>query len=67
LRAWADAIAGWRRQHRLVFVYFDNDQKSAAPADARRLIEMLKPLGADRLRTRRIETGRSLSRRDARL
>ena len=36
LRAWADAIAGWRRQRRLVFVYFDNDQKSAAPADANR-------------------------------
>jgi len=25
-----------------VFVYFDNDQKSAAPADARRLMEALK-------------------------
>jgi len=25
-----------------VFVYFDNDQKSAAPLDARRLIEMLR-------------------------
>jgi len=42
LRAWARDIAGWRRQRRTVFVYFDNDQKSAAPADARRLMEMLK-------------------------
>jgi uncharacterized protein YecE (DUF72 family) len=25
-----------------VFVYFDNDQKSAAPADARRLLEILR-------------------------
>jgi len=25
-----------------VFVYFDNDQKSAAPSDARRLLEMLR-------------------------
>ena len=42
LRAWARDIAGWRGQRRTVFVYFDNDQKSAAPADARRLMEMLK-------------------------
>src|SRR5881275_132556 len=33
LRAWARDIAEWRRQRRTVFVYFDNDQKSAAPAD----------------------------------
>ena len=26
-----------------VFVYFDNDQKSAAPADARRLVELMRP------------------------
>jgi uncharacterized protein YecE (DUF72 family) len=67
LRAWADAIAGWRRQRRLVFVYFDNDQKSAAPADARRLMEMVKSIGADELRGRRGQTGQSISRRDARL
>jgi uncharacterized protein YecE (DUF72 family) len=42
LRAWARHIAEWRRQRRTVFVYFDNDQKSAAPADARRLMEALK-------------------------
>jgi uncharacterized protein YecE (DUF72 family) len=42
LRAWARAIAEWRRQRRAVFIYFDNDQKSAAPADARRLMHMLK-------------------------
>lgn len=42
LRAWARAIAEWRRQRRAVFIYFDNDQKSAAPADARRLMDMLK-------------------------
>jgi uncharacterized protein YecE (DUF72 family) len=42
LRAWAREIARWRRQRRTVFVYFDNDQKSAAPADARRLMELLK-------------------------
>ncbi len=42
LRTWARHIAGWRRQRRTVFVFFDNDQKSAAPKDARRLLEMLQ-------------------------
>jgi uncharacterized protein YecE (DUF72 family) len=41
LQRWADAIAAWKRQRREVFVYFDNDQKAAAPKDAQRLIEML--------------------------
>ena len=31
LRAWAHHIVKWQRQRRTVFVYFDNDQKSAAP------------------------------------
>jgi uncharacterized protein YecE (DUF72 family) len=43
LRLWARHIVKWRRQRRTVFVYFDNDQKSAAPSDARRLLEMLRP------------------------
>jgi uncharacterized protein YecE (DUF72 family) len=42
LRSWARRIARWREQRRPVFVYFDNDQKSAAPADARRLLDMLE-------------------------
>jgi uncharacterized protein YecE (DUF72 family) len=42
LRAWARDIRKWQRQRRTVFVYFDNDQKSAAPTDARRLMQMLK-------------------------
>jgi len=37
LRAWAKDVRNWRRQKREVFVYFDNDQKSAAPTDASRL------------------------------
>ncbi len=42
LRAWARDIEKWKRQRRTVFVYFDNDQKSAAPADAKRLMQFLK-------------------------
>jgi uncharacterized protein YecE (DUF72 family) len=41
LRAWARSIAQWRRQRREVYVYFDNDQKSAAPQDARRLMRLI--------------------------
>jgi uncharacterized protein YecE (DUF72 family) len=41
LQAWARAIEKWKRQRRVVYVYFDNDQKSAAPKDASRLMEIL--------------------------
>ena len=41
LRDWANRIGDWKSQGRDVFVYFDNDQKAAAPADARRLIKMV--------------------------
>jgi uncharacterized protein YecE (DUF72 family) len=41
LDRWADAIATWTRQKRDVLVYFDNDQKAAAPKDAQRLIRMV--------------------------
>lgn len=37
---WAKAIRGWRKD-REVFVYFDNDIKSAAPKDAEQLIGLL--------------------------
>jgi uncharacterized protein YecE (DUF72 family) len=42
LRDWARHIARWRRQRRQVYVYFDNDQKSAAPEDARRLLDLIR-------------------------
>ncbi|WP_022724352.1 DUF72 domain-containing protein [Rhodopseudomonas sp. B29] len=42
LREWAARIKGWRRQGVDVYVYFDNDQKSAAPLDALRLARMLE-------------------------
>jgi uncharacterized protein YecE (DUF72 family) len=41
LQDWATHIRSWTRQGCDVFVYFDNDQKSAAPADAAALIEAL--------------------------
>jgi uncharacterized protein YecE (DUF72 family) len=34
LEQWAKRITSWKKQGCDVFVYFDNDQKSAAPADA---------------------------------
>jgi uncharacterized protein YecE (DUF72 family) len=37
LAGWAKRIRSWKKQGCDVFVYFDNDQKSAAPADALRL------------------------------
>jgi uncharacterized protein YecE (DUF72 family) len=42
LRRWAQAIIRWQGEGRDVFVYFDNDQKAAAPADALRLIEAIR-------------------------
>jgi uncharacterized protein YecE (DUF72 family) len=41
LSEWARHIRSWKRQGCDVFVYFDNDQKSAAPADARALSELM--------------------------
>jgi uncharacterized protein YecE (DUF72 family) len=42
LRKWARRLIAWQREQRRVHVYFDNDQKSAAPHDARRLIHLLE-------------------------
>jgi uncharacterized protein YecE (DUF72 family) len=41
LEQWAGRIAAWRKR-RDVYVYFDNDQKSAAPADALKLRYLLR-------------------------
>jgi uncharacterized protein YecE (DUF72 family) len=42
LGKWARDIRAWKRQRRSVYVYFDNDQKSAAPQDALRLKAMVE-------------------------
>jgi uncharacterized protein YecE (DUF72 family) len=39
---WATRIKSWKKQGCDVFVYFDNDQKSAAPADALKLQQLLR-------------------------
>jgi uncharacterized protein YecE (DUF72 family) len=41
LSKWATRIKSWKKQGCDVFVYFDNDQKSAAPADAVKLKRLL--------------------------
>ncbi len=41
LAAWAEAFGRWRGQGRDVWCFFDNDMKSAAPADAARLLQAI--------------------------
>ncbi|WP_445504869.1 DUF72 domain-containing protein [Microvirga sp. G4-2] len=41
LQSWAHDIGEWRRNGRDVYVYFDNDIKSAAPGDAQTLLGLL--------------------------
>ena len=43
LSRWARKARAWRREGRAVYVFFDNDQKGYAAADAARLQTMLKP------------------------
>lgn len=40
LKKWSQTINGWHSAGSGVFVYFDNDQKSAAPLDAAKLRAM---------------------------
>jgi uncharacterized protein YecE (DUF72 family) len=42
LTEWARRIRSWKKPANDVYVNFDNDQKSAAPADAQKLRQMLK-------------------------
>ena len=41
LASWGRTIKQWRGRGHDVYVYFDNDQKSAAPLDAKRLVDIL--------------------------
>ncbi|KIZ47227.1 MULTISPECIES: DUF72 domain-containing protein [Rhodopseudomonas] len=42
LQQWAKTIGAWKRRGYDVYVYFDNDQKSAAPSDALRLTRLFE-------------------------
>jgi uncharacterized protein YecE (DUF72 family) len=53
LRDWACRTAAWKREGRTIYIYFDNDQKSAAPADAARLISLVEQFNDDRGGSRR--------------
>lgn len=44
--AWIKRIQNWKKRGWDVYVYFDNDQKSAAPADALRLRRALGPVAS---------------------
>ncbi|MGJ5207580.1 DUF72 domain-containing protein [Bradyrhizobium sp. HKCCYLR20261] len=61
LGAWAKRIRAWSAHGIDVYVYFDNDQKSAAPADALRLRRQLDASGHDGRRGSRKEHRRQLS------
>jgi uncharacterized protein YecE (DUF72 family) len=43
LQRWADAALLWQSEQRTVYIYFDNDQKAAAPKDAARLAMIISP------------------------
>ncbi len=42
LDRWAQSIAEWRKKRLAVYCYFDNDQKTAAPKDAERLVGIVR-------------------------
>jgi uncharacterized protein YecE (DUF72 family) len=46
LKKWRREIARWQNEGRSVYVCFDNDQKSAAPFDARRLLGLMEEVGS---------------------
>jgi len=46
VRDWSYRIAEWRRRPADVWVFFDNDVKSAAPMDAKRLLGMSRRIAA---------------------
>lgn len=44
LRQWAKIALAWLNEGRDVFIYFDNDQKAAAPIDAEHLLKIMKQI-----------------------
>lgn len=60
LRSWATCVLRWSDEGRQVFVYFDNDQKAAAPQDAHRLLKLVAnsapPKGKENYPTSQVPT-----------
>jgi uncharacterized protein YecE (DUF72 family) len=48
LHRWSHRIRAWHGESRSVYVYFDNDQKSAAPKDAQRLTGLMQTRRSNR-------------------
>lgn len=44
LMKWAEAVVGWRKEDRIVHVYFDNDAEGSAPEDARKLKRLVETM-----------------------
>jgi uncharacterized protein YecE (DUF72 family) len=45
LAKWAEQCKEWRRSHKEVFVYFDNDQEGYAAENAALLLQLLAEKG----------------------
>jgi uncharacterized protein YecE (DUF72 family) len=60
LAVWSQSILSWQRAHCDVYVYFDNDQKSAAPMDALAMLRLLAEPASSRTHHGRVgeERGR---------
>jgi uncharacterized protein YecE (DUF72 family) len=50
LQRWARQMRTWQRNGKHIYCYFDNDQKTAAPKDAQRLVQLLSPKAKARRR-----------------
>jgi uncharacterized protein YecE (DUF72 family) len=59
LQKWALRLEQLRNDGHTIHVYFDNDQKSAAPTDAMHLMKILEQHGAERRQHRRVATALS--------
>jgi hypothetical protein len=60
LAVWSQSILSWQRAHCDVYVYLDNDQKSAVPMDALAMLRLLAKPASSRTHDRRVgeERGR---------
>ena len=60
LAVWSQSILAWQRAHCDVYVYFDNDQKSAAPMDALAMRRLLSEPASSRTDHERVGKERGL-------